>query len=50
MCGSGGAGHIHEIDYEDAATVHIVRRFLNDREKFLEQLFRPEENEPTLFD
>jgi predicted ATPase len=43
-------GRIHEIEYEEAATVHIVRRFLNDRERFLEQLFRPEDGEPTLFD
>ena len=43
-------GHIHEIAYEDSPVVHIMRRFLNDREGFLEQLFRPEDDEPTLFD
>lgn len=40
-------GRIHEIEYEEAAPVHIVRRFLNDREFFLKELFR---EEPTLFD
>jgi len=40
-------GRIHEIEYEQAASVHIVRRFLNDREYFLKELFR---EEPTLFD
>jgi predicted ATPase len=40
-------GRIHEIEYEEAASVHIVRRFLNDREYFLKELFR---EEPTLFD
>jgi predicted ATPase len=42
--------HIHEIDYEETAPLQIVRRFLNDRERFLEQLFRPDDGEPTLFD
>ena len=40
-------GRIHEIAYEDSPAVHIVRRFLNDREYFLKELFR---EEPTLFD
>jgi predicted ATPase len=40
-------GRIHEIEYEDSPAVHIVRRFLNDREYFLKELFR---EEPTLFD
>jgi predicted ATPase len=43
-------GVIHEIAYEETAPLQIVRRFLNDRERFLEQLFRPEVDEPTLFD
>jgi predicted ATPase len=40
-------GRIREIAYEEAESVHIVRRFLNDREYFLKELFR---EEPTLFD
>jgi predicted ATPase len=43
-------GRIHEIEYEESPAVHIVRRFLNDRESFLEQLFRPDDGQPTLFD
>ena len=33
-------GHIHEIAYEDCPAVHITRRFLNDRESVLKELFR----------
>jgi predicted ATPase len=40
-------GVIHEIDYEDTAPVQIVRRFLNDREKFLEELLH---ETPSLFE
>ena len=40
-------GRIHEIAYEDSPVVHIVRRFLNDRDFFLKELFR---EEATLFD
>lgn len=43
-------GRIHEIAYEETAPLQITRRFLNDRERFLEQLFRPEDAEPTLFE
>ena len=43
-------GHIHEIAYEDSPVVHIMRRFLNDREGFLAQLLRPEDDQPTLFE
>jgi predicted ATPase len=40
-------GHIHTIAYEETAPMQIVRRFLNDRENFLAELFR---DTPTLFD
>ena len=40
-------GRIHEIAYEDSPVVHIVRRFLNDRDFFLKELFR---EEATLLD
>lgn len=33
-------GHLHEIDYEDTAPLQIVRRFTNDRENFLQELFQ----------
>jgi predicted ATPase len=39
--------HIHEIGYEETAPMQIVRRFLNDREAFLDELFQ---DTPTLFD
>jgi predicted ATPase len=32
-------GHLHPIAYEDTAPVQIVRRFLNNRETFLDELF-----------
>lgn len=32
-------GRIHEIAYEETAPMQIVRRFVNDREGFLDQLF-----------
>jgi predicted ATPase/predicted DCC family thiol-disulfide oxidoreductase YuxK len=31
-------GHIHEIEYEETAPIELVRRFVNDREGFLEEL------------
>ena len=31
---------IHEISYEETAPMQIVRRFVNDRERLLEELFR----------
>ncbi|HET7889897.1 MAG TPA: AAA family ATPase [Candidatus Sulfotelmatobacter sp.] len=40
-------GLVHEIQYEDTAPMQIVRRFVNDRENFLDELFG---NAPTLFD
>lgn len=39
-------GHIHEIAYEEVPALHLVRRFLNQRERFLEELFK---EPPTLF-
>ena len=38
---------IHEIRYEETAPMQIVRRFVNDREKLLEELFR---ETPSLFE
>jgi predicted ATPase len=38
---------IHEIPYEETAPMQIVRRFVNDREKLLEELFR---ETPSLFE
>jgi len=40
-------GCLHEIDYEDTAPAQIVRRFVNDRDSFLEELFA---DVPSLFD
>lgn len=39
-------GRIHEIDYEQTEPLQIVRRFLNDRERFLRELFK---ETPPLF-
>lgn len=39
-------GVIHEIAYEETAPMQIVRRFVNDRENLLEELFR---ETPSLF-
>jgi hypothetical protein len=33
-------GHLHQIDYEDTAPMQIVRRFVNDRDSFLQELFQ----------
>jgi predicted ATPase len=38
---------IHEIAYEETASMQIVRRFLNNREGFLEELFK---ETPSLFE
>src|ERR1700733_6503468 len=40
-------GHLHEIDYEDTAPLQIVRRFVNDRDNFLQELFQ---EPPSLFE
>jgi predicted ATPase len=40
-------GHLHEIDYEDTAPLQIVRRFTNDRDTFLQELFQ---ETPSLFE
>jgi len=40
-------GQIHEITYEDTASTQIVRRFLNNREGFLDKLFK---ETPSLFE
>lgn len=40
-------GRLQEIKYEDTASVQIVRRFLNHRDSFLEELFN---DPPGLFD
>lgn len=39
-------GQIHEIDYEQTEPLKIVRRFLNDRERFIRELFK---EAPSLF-
>jgi predicted ATPase len=39
--------HLHEIDYEDTAPLQIVRRFTNDRDNFLQELFQ---ETPSLFE
>ncbi len=39
-------GRIHEITYEETAPLQIVRRFLNYRESFLDELFK---ETPSLF-
>ena len=38
---------LREISYDGTAPMHIVRRFLSDRESFLKELFR---ETPSLFD
>jgi predicted ATPase len=38
-------GTLHEIEYEETAPMQIVQRFVNRREKFLEELF----NDPPTF-
>ncbi len=40
-------GRLHEIEYEETAPMQIVRRFVNNREEFLRDLFQ---KTPTLFD
>jgi predicted ATPase len=39
-------GRIHQIEYEETAPMQIVRRFVNDRESFLEELLK---ETPSLF-
>ena len=39
-------GQIHEIEYEKTAPMQIVRRFVNNRETFLEELLQ---ERPSLF-
>lgn len=33
-------GHIHEVEYENTTSLQVVRQFVNDREKFLEELLK----------
>ena len=40
-------GHLQEIQYEKTAPMQIVRRFVNDRDDFLAELFG---DSPTLFE
>lgn len=40
-------GELHEITYEDSAPLQIVRRFVNERDAFLEDLFQ---ETPSLFE
>jgi predicted ATPase len=40
-------GRIHEIEYEETAPMQIVRRFVTDRESFLEELLK---ETPSLFE
>lgn len=35
-------GRIHEVGYEDTISLQVVRQFVNEREKFLEELFKEE--------
>ena len=37
---------LHDVGYEDTSSAQVVRRFVNDREKFLQELFR---ETPSLF-
>jgi predicted ATPase len=39
-------GSIHEVDYEDTSSAQIVRHFVNERERFLEELLK---EPPSLF-
>ncbi len=39
-------GHLHPIAYEETAPMQIVRRFVNDRDSFLQELFQ---DPPSLF-
>ena len=31
---------IHEVEYEDTTSLHVVRQFVNDRQKFLAELLK----------
>jgi len=39
-------GRVHQVTYEEVPALHIVRRFLNQRERMLEELFK---ETPSLF-
>jgi hypothetical protein len=39
-------GHIHEVEYAETSPMQIVRRFVNNREGFLEELLN---ETPSLF-
>ena len=36
-------GRIHELSYEETAPLQVVRRFVNDRKNFLDELFRDDD-------
>ncbi len=40
-------GHVHPIAYEETFPMQIVRRFVNDRDSFLQELFQ---DTPSLFE
>ena len=40
-------GRIHEVEYTQTASMQIVKRFVNDRENFLQELLQ---ETPNLFD
>lgn len=40
-------GHVHPIAYEETSPMQIVRRFVNDRDSFLQELFQ---DTPSLFE
>ena len=33
-------GTVHEVDYEDTTSLQIVRQFVNDRQRFLQELLK----------
>jgi predicted ATPase len=33
-------GQVHEVGYEDTSSLRVVRQFVNEREKFLEELLK----------
>jgi len=35
-------GQIHDVEYEDTISLQVVRQFVNERERFLEELFKEE--------
>jgi predicted ATPase len=40
-------GRLYEITYEETAPMQIVRRFVNDRDSFIQELFQ---DTPSLFE